>query len=210
MGSMLQKGAYSKDMLFVEQLLTGLVAANAIKDVQSLSQAPGMFSTVHKHLLKAGTLPSDGKPSLHMSTLVGLNPLQVREAKFNPVYLAFLTVMLHNQPFGTAYLGGLWSLWVSSAEQFCLFICLTMLVAACTEAPGLHCSSVQLFVGQQRQTRAQHRPLLFSEHASRLLIALWRLAINCTRDDACLVLPYPWHVTTEQHFSSAMLPTASG
>ena len=94
MGLMLQKGAYSKDMLFVEQLLTGLVAANAIKDVQSLSQAPGMFSTVHRHLLKAGTLPSDGKPSLHMSTLVGLNPLQVRDANFNPVYLAFLTVML--------------------------------------------------------------------------------------------------------------------
>ena len=100
MGLMLQKGAYSKDMLFVEQLLTGLVAANAIKDVQSLSQAPGMFSTVHRHLLKAGTLPSDVKPSLHMSTLVGLNPLQVREANFNPVYLAFLSVMfsmLHNQ-----------------------------------------------------------------------------------------------------------------
>ena len=76
-GVMLQKGAYSKDLFFVEQLLTGLVAANAIKDIQALSQASGMFKTVHRHLLRAGTLAPDVKPSLHMSSLVGLEPLQV-------------------------------------------------------------------------------------------------------------------------------------
>ena len=77
-----QKGAYSKDLFFVEQLLTGLVAANAIKDIQALSQASGMFKTVHRHLLRAGTLPPDVKPSLHMPTLVGLEPLQVRFCLF--------------------------------------------------------------------------------------------------------------------------------
>lgn len=73
----LQKGAYSKDMLFVEQLLNGLVASHAIRDVLALSQASGMFPKVHKHLLRAGGLEPDVQLSLHMSTLAGLNPLQV-------------------------------------------------------------------------------------------------------------------------------------
>lgn len=73
----LQKGAYSKDMLFVEQLLNGLVASRAIRDILALSQASGMFQKVHKHLLRAGGLPPDVQLSLHMSSLAGLDPLQV-------------------------------------------------------------------------------------------------------------------------------------
>ena len=75
----LQKASSSKDNFFLEQLLAGLVSARAIPELIKLSQAPGMFTKVQKHLLKAGGLPSDTKPSLSKGTppLVGLDSQQV-------------------------------------------------------------------------------------------------------------------------------------
>lgn len=75
----LQRGASCKDNFFLEQLLAGLVSARAISELINLSQAPGMFSKVQKHLLKAGGLPTDIKPSLSITLppLVALDTQQV-------------------------------------------------------------------------------------------------------------------------------------
>jgi len=75
----LQRGASCKDNFFLEQLLAGLVSARAISELINLSQAPGMFSKVQKHLLKAGGLPTDIKPSLSITPppLVALDTQQV-------------------------------------------------------------------------------------------------------------------------------------
>ncbi len=74
-----QRGASCKDNFFLEQLLAGLVSARAISELINLSQAPGMFSKVQKHLLKAGGLPTDIKPSLSITLppLVALDTQQV-------------------------------------------------------------------------------------------------------------------------------------
>ncbi|DBA94363.1 TPA: hypothetical protein ACH3X1_001969 [Trebouxia sp. C0004] len=75
----LRRGASCKDNFFLEQLLAGLVSARAISELINLSQAPGMFSKVQKHLLKAGGLPTDIKPSLSITLppLVALDTQQV-------------------------------------------------------------------------------------------------------------------------------------
>ena len=75
----LQRGGSCKDNFFLEQLLAGLVSARAISELIKLSQAPGMFSKVQKHLLKAGGLPTDIKPSLSVTLppLVALDTQQV-------------------------------------------------------------------------------------------------------------------------------------
>lgn len=75
----LQKGAYCKDNFFLEQMLSGLVSANAIGDLLNLSKASGMFPKVHRHLLRAGGLPPDVKPSLNAAAapLIGLDSQQV-------------------------------------------------------------------------------------------------------------------------------------
>lgn len=74
-----QKGAGCKDVFFLEQLLAGLVAARAVPELIKLSQAPGMFSKVQKHLLKSGGLPADVKPSLSVTLppLVSIDSQQV-------------------------------------------------------------------------------------------------------------------------------------
>ena len=76
----LQKGAHCKDNFFLEQMLSGLVSANAIGDLLNLSKASGMFVKLQKHLLRAGGLPPFVKPNLNMSLtpLVGLDAQQVR------------------------------------------------------------------------------------------------------------------------------------
>ncbi|DBA89731.1 TPA: hypothetical protein ACH3X2_004613 [Trebouxia sp. C0005] len=75
----LRRGASCTDNFFLEQLLAGLVSARAISELINLSQAPGMFSKVQKHLLKAGGLPTDIKPSLSITLppLVALDTQQV-------------------------------------------------------------------------------------------------------------------------------------
>ncbi len=75
----MQRGASSKDGFFLEQLLAGLVSARASPELISLSQASGMFTKVQKHLLKAGGLPADTKPSLSVTLppLVSLDTQQV-------------------------------------------------------------------------------------------------------------------------------------
>lgn len=75
----LQRGGSCKDNFFLEQLLAGLVSARAISELIKLSQAPGMFSKVQKHLLKAGGLPTDIRPSLSVTLppLVALDTQQV-------------------------------------------------------------------------------------------------------------------------------------
>lgn len=60
-------------------MLAGLVSARAVPELIKVSQAPGLFSKIQKHLLKAGGLPSDIKPSLGVTLppLVSLDSQQV-------------------------------------------------------------------------------------------------------------------------------------
>lgn len=76
---LLQRGISCTDVFFLDQLLAGLVAARAVPELIKVSQAPGMFTKVQRHLLKAGGLPATTKPSLSMTLppLVALDSQQV-------------------------------------------------------------------------------------------------------------------------------------
>lgn len=76
---MLQRATSCTDVFFLDQLLAGLVAARAVPELIKVSQAPGMFTKVQRHLLKAGGLPANTKPSLSVTLppLVSLDSQQV-------------------------------------------------------------------------------------------------------------------------------------